>query len=404
MLKDRGELEKKLITWIAQNVTHTNGLSITQQWCLELSEKYNIPVGISADIISQRKDLSEYNEFILFTITSVIKPEWVEQYYTPQELTLYSDKKYLVEEIKFPIKLHLIKITDEQFIGKTTAQFLMSLRQKQLINYNADTQRALRIILKGGTKILRPYIDDKAVSEIDSCYADNIFIPNMLTLNINPDDEKADYTYDEKSETLKINNITAFDIVDGYHRYLGLGRNYDRDNNFDYPMMIQISTFSTGKAKQMIFQENHKTKMKEEDSSTYNQYDAGNIIVNRLNTDTESYLNGRINLNDGLINPSIMAKVIDKLYFSKKPDRKEVIAATKEIKEKLNKFTEDAVEYLDREWESYEIILIMYGLKNDLSNLKIYQAITNISKDNKETLNRVKDINVKTLNILKEVY
>ena len=372
MLKDRGELEKKLITWIAQNVTHTNGLSITQQWCLELSEKYNIPVGISADIISQRKDLSEYNEFILFTITSVIKPEWVEQYYTPQELTLYSDKKYLVEEIKFPIKLHLIKITDEQFIGKT--------------------------------KILRPYIEDKAVSEIDSCYADNIFIPNMLTLNINPDDEKADYTYDEKSETLKINNITAFDIVDGYHRYLGLGRNYDRDNNFDYPMMIQISTFSTGKAKQMIFQENHKTKMKEEDSSTYNQYDAGNIIVNRLNTDTESYLNGRINLNDGLINPSIMAKVIDKLYFSKKPDRKEVIAATKEIKEKLNKFTEDAVEYLDREWESYEIILIMYGLKNDLSNLKIYQAITNISKDNKETLNRVKDINVKTLNILKEVY
>ena len=404
MLKDRGELENKLTKWMAQNVTHTNGLTITQQWCLELSDKYNIPIGISSDIISQRKDLSEFNEFILFAATSVIKPEWVERYFTPQELALYSDKKYLVEEIKFPIKLHLIKITDEQFIGKIDAQFLMSLRQKQLINYNADTQRALRIILKGGMKILRPYIDDKAVSEIDSCYADNIFIPNMITLNINPDDEKADYTYDEKSETLSINNITAFDIVDGYHRYLGLGRNYDRDNSFNYPMMIQIATFSIGKAKQMIFQENHKTKMKEEDSSTYNQYDAGNIIVNRLNTDTESYLNGKININDGLISPSILAKIIDKLYFPKKPERKEVITATKEIKEKLNKFTEDAVEYLEKEWEPYEIIMIMYGLKNNISGLKIYKAIENISEDNKSTLNRIKDINVKTLNILKEVY
>jgi hypothetical protein len=187
---------------------------------------------MSTDIMSQRKDLSEYNEFILYAVTNVVKPEEVNKFFTESEIKLYDGKKYDTSTIQFPLKLHLIKITDEQYIGKTTAQFLMQLREKQLINYNAETQRVLRIMLKGGTKILRPYVDSKAVSEIEEYYADRIFIPNMITLNINLDDEKADYHYDEKEEILKISDISSFDIVDGYHRY---SDTYESDlkNSFD---------------------------------------------------------------------------------------------------------------------------------------------------------------------------
>lgn len=404
MLKDRSSLEQLLIEYVVNNISNKQGLSQQQKWYLELAERYNLPIGMSSDILSQRKDLSEYNEFILFAITDVLKNNKIKEYFTPQEIKMYAGKKYEEPKIQFPIKLHLIKITDEQYIGKTTAKFLMQLRERQLINYNADTQRALRIMLRGGTKILRPYVDDKAVSEIDACYSERIFIPNMITLNINLDDENADYMYDEEKEILTISNITAFDIVDGYHRYLGLSRNYDRDNKFDYPMMLQVSAFSIGRAKQMIFQENHKTKMKELDSTTYDQYNPGNMVVNRLNTDTDCYLNGRINLTDEGVNAGILAQVIDRLYFPKKVERKEIISTSKEILCSLNKFTEEADEYLEKKWSPYEIIMIMYGLYNKYSTEKIVAALQNVSKDNIDVLNRIKDVNVKVENILKEVF
>ena len=404
MLKDRSELENYLVKWIINNTSNRQQRSIQQQWCVELLEKYNIPIVMSSDILSQRKDLSEYNKFVLFAVTDIVKPDKVEEFYTSQEIKLYTGKKYEPQKVTFPFKLHLIKITDDQYIGKTTAQFLMGLREMQIINYNADTQRALRIMLKGGTKILRPFINDKTVMEIDNSFAENTFIPNMLTLNINLDDEEADYVYDDKEEILKISNLTAFDIVDGYHRYLGLSRNYDRDNTWDYPMMLQITTFSVGKAKQFIFQENHKTVRKEIDSSTYDQYNPGNMVVNRLNNDPECNLNGNIGLSGGIVNAGVLGQVINRIYFPKKPDRKEIISTTKEIKTALNTFTEEQDEYLERSWDAYEIIMIIYGLFNKYDSDRIYNAIKNISQDNIDTLNRIKDANNKVLNILKEVY
>ena len=399
MLKDRGELEKKLLKYITNTATNT---SQRQQWCVELSDKYSIPIAMSSDIISQRKDLSEYNEFILYAITDVIKPDKIGEFYSQQEIKMFDGKKYKPNTMRFPLKLHLIKITDDQYIGKTTAQFLMELREKQLINYNADTQRALRIMLQGGTKILRPYIHTNTVTEIDSCFAEGTFIPNMLTLNINLDDENAEYIYDDNTEVLKINHLTAFDIVDGYHRYLGMSRNYDRDNNWDYPMMLQITTFSVGKAKQFIFQENHKTKMREIDASTYDQYNAGNMIVTRLNNDPECNLDR----SDGLVNPGILSQTINRLYFPtrNKPDRKDIINTTKDLKAKINRFTEDADEYLNKEWSVYETLIIMYGLYTENSAERIVEAINKISEEDIDTLNRIKDLNNKVINIIKEVY
>ena len=403
MLKDRSELEKKLIKYINSMTTDTPQ---RQQWCLELMEKYNIPIAMSSDIISQRKDLSEFNIFVLYAVTDIIKPEKITEFYSQQEIEMFEGKKYVSTTMQFPIKLHLIKITDDQFIGKTTAQFLMGLREQQLINYNADTQRALRIMLQGGTKILRPYIHTGTVTEIDSCFAEGTFIPNMLTLNINLDDENAEYIYDDNTEVLKINHLTAFDIVDGYHRYLGMSRNYDRDNNWDYPMMLQITTFSVGKAKQFIFQENHKTKMREIDASTYDQYNAGNIIVTRLNNDPECNLNGNIDRSSGIVNPGILSQTINRLYFPtrNKAKRKDIISTTKELKAKINRFTEDADEYLDKEWSIYETLIIMYGLYTENSTEQIIKAINKISEEDIDVLNRIKDLNNKVVNIIKEVY
>ena len=404
MLKDRSELEKSLINWIAKNTVKTMNMTTIQKSCLKINEKYNIPIAMSSDILSQRKDISEYNEFVLYAITDIIQHDKIKEYFTPQEIKLYSNKKYDPPKTSFPLKLHLIKIADDQYIGKVTAQFLMGLREQQLINYNADTQRALRIMLRGGTKIARPYVDTTAVGEIDDSFAEGTFIPNMLTLNINLDDEEADYQYNDTTETLTVSNLTAFDIVDGYHRYLGMSRNYDRDNTWDYVMILQVTMFSVGRAKQFIWQEDHKTKMKITDARTYDQYNAGNIIVNRLNTDPECYINKCIGGTDGIINAGILSQAINRLYAPKKIERKQIIAVTKELKTKFNNFTEEYSEYLEREWGTYEILLITYGLAKDYTPDQIHEAINTIGEDEIHTLNRIKDINNSTTKIMKEVY
>lgn len=72
MLKDRAELEKSLINVMVKNMSKQNSMTVSQGWYMELLEKYNIPITMLSDIISQRKDLSEFNEFILYCITDVM--------------------------------------------------------------------------------------------------------------------------------------------------------------------------------------------------------------------------------------------------------------------------------------------------------------------------------------------
>ena len=401
MKKNRTDLEKYLIKKIcAENNTY-----YFQQKYIELESEFNIPINMSSDIMSLRKDISEYNEFILFAITKVVDDKKIGEYFTDKEIEMYANGKYTPDKIKFPIELQMLKVADDQYIGVTSAQFLMQLREAQLINYNADTQRALRIVYNGGKTVFRPYINASAVKEIKQAYADKTFIPNTISLNINLDDEKADYHYYEKTCTFKINSLTAFDLFDGYHRYLGMAGNYDKDDQFDYPMELRITLFSVGKAKQFIFQEDHKTKMRKVESSTFDQYDAGNIIVNRLNSDPENYLNGNINLQDGLINSGILGQTIDKLWFKKtKPDRKEIIEVTKTIKTKLNMFLDAQDRYVEKKWQPHEIIIIFYGFSHNYSNEQIMNAIHNISKDNVIAIDRIQNPTAKVLNMVKEVY
>lgn len=107
MLKDRAELENKLIDTMVKNMSKQNSVTVSQQWYLELFEKYNIPIAMSSDIVAQRKDLSEYNEFILYCITDIILPKQVADFFTETEVKMYQNQKLILDSVNFPLKLHL---------------------------------------------------------------------------------------------------------------------------------------------------------------------------------------------------------------------------------------------------------------------------------------------------------
>ena len=296
----------------------------------------------------------------------------------------------------------MLKVTEDQYIGVSSAKWLMTLRDAYLINYNADTQRALEIMLKGDTVIYRPFVNNKSVREIAEDYRTGSFIPNTISLNINMDDENADWYFEDNK--MIINSITEFDIFDGYHRYLGMARNYDADRNFDYPTELRITMFSVGKAKQFIWQEDHKTKMVKVDASSYDQSDVGNQVISRLNNDPEFLLNGKITVRGGYIHSGVANQLIRKLYFGKTPTKKDVINVSKVLKQQLNNFIEDYDEYLEREWCIYEIYLVLFGLSKNISNHAIYDAIQNVTPEQIKKLRPYSIIRKSVFDLLKEVY
>lgn len=399
MIKPRNELENLLVKIIA-NIDDTDE---RQNYYIELEDKYSIPITISSDIFAMRKDLSEYNEFVLYAITELLKPNKVGNYYTEKEIKLYSGSKYKVNKIKLPIRLPMFQVDSDQWIGVANAKWLMQLRSAQMINYNADTQRALEIVLNGGEEILRPSVNYKSVREIAALYEDHKFIPNTISLNINYDDENADFFF--KDNELVIKNLDAFDIFDGYHRYLAMASVYDKDNSFNYPIELRITNFSVSKAKQFIFQEDHQTKMKRVDAASFNQYDVGNMIVERINNDTSSDLFNSINVGKGLVNAGVMAQAINRWWFvDEKPDRKAIITASKHIKDALNDVVEEKTELLEGRWRKYEIYLIMYGISKGYSSDKIIDSLNRITKWQIKELTSQEQLRKKQENIIREVY
>ena len=400
MLRDRKDLETSIIKHITNQggSLRKDGQNIRNEWAWTLLRQYNIPLSMSKDIISLNKDLSEYNEFILFAITQVIYPKKLKEYYTEREISAYSKEQFKTHTISFPIEFTMIKVDEDQYIGVTSAKQLMEFREAQLINYNADTQRALEVMTNNGTRTYRISTNKQAVNEITDLYMNGQFIPNTISLNINMDDETADWQYSEKDKILRINNIKMFDIFDGYHRYLGMANAAAKNPEFNYPMELRITNFSVSKAKQFIYQEDQKTKMTEVNSSAYNQSDSGNIVANRLNSNPESYLNGKVGIK-GIVNAGLLGESISKICFDgKKAETKDIIKTTNTLITQFNKFLEECPEYLDREWFMYEIPMIVYGINEEYSFKSITVKIQSLSTAQK---NKLYSCNVK---VLKEVY
>ena len=402
MKKQRQKLEKEL----AMLFSNLENKTTKQDYYRQIEDKYNIPIDISSDIISMRRYISEYNEFILYAITDIVYPDKISEYFTDRELSMYEGQKYKKTTIAPVIELQMFRVTDDQWIGVSDAQWMMQLREAQMINYNADTQRALTIMLNGGKEIGVPTVNGNAVNAIADLYSHGLFIPNTLSLNIDADNVDVELIYDEEHHKLIIKNLNMFDIFDGYHRYLGMAKNYDKDHTFNYPTELRITNFSITKAKQFIYQEDQKTPMKKVDSETYNMQNPSNIVIEKLNSDTTFDLCNNINLKNGLINTGSLSVALTQYYFPKtrKHDRKEIIKYTKEIKNGLNEFIEEYDYYLSNIWQKYEIWMIVYGISSGHSSEEIYNALHNLSEEDIDKIQSTPKILKKQREIIKEAF
>ena len=367
MLKAKVELEQYLEKICDRIVVDNDKCKAVYNYANEI---YNIPKGMISDFIASRVSISEASEFILFILLdsmfTVLKDDRidsVDKYYTMQEAQFYRKSEYETGKIKFPLSFKMIQIDDDQWIGHIDIKTLMKFREAQLITYNENTQRTMQRIVKGDKEVYKIKVQANAVNQIAYSYANKTFIPNTITLNM-PVEYDPEFYYDEETCTLIIKSIDSFDIIDGYHRYVAACRASDMDSEFNYNMELRIVNFTEDKAKQMIYQEDQKTKMRKIDSESMNMTKTANVVVTRLNENVRCNLQGMISRNEGIIPFGELAELVDYFYFKgntiKGKERTIAIKAINQLTECFNMLTEYNTKYLESKWKYSTLLAAMF--------------------------------------------
>ena len=234
-------------------------------------------------------------------------------------------------------------------------------------------------IVRGNKESYKIVINAKAVKEIKASLSQGNFIPNVITLNM---PETTDWTYDQRRNLLTINQIPAFDISDGYHRYLAMCQLKEVNEDFNYPIELRIISFPDDKVKQFIYQEDQKTKMRKVDSASMNMSSPANIALERLNTDTMFDLKGKVLRNGGQINFSYAGNIVDFIFFKgmKSSPMSDILGVKNKLKNGINAFVEENPDWFDKRFTFEELLILIYGISKNWTPFMIVRKLSHVSE------------------------
>lgn len=351
MIVERKQLNNELKTQL-KKFYDTNEIRLIAE---NVNATHNIPEEIVYDLINGNIEPKQLSDFEVFCIYETILPKLITEYYTSTEIEKYSKFQYKVNEIQLPIKISAMKVNDEQWITASDSNFLMLLKEKGLLIYNTNTQRTMTRYTNSSTETYVITLNKQAVKQIKNLIQDGSYIPNVITLNI-PEDSDFEY----KDGQLVINDISGFDIIDGYHRFVAMSQVHDVDPDFNYPIELRLVSFSESKARQFIYQEDQKTQMSKIDSESFNQNNNANIIVKKLNDDIDFNLYKKVDKSQ-IIDEAFLSDSINKIYNVKNLTRPELLKIKNEIKNGINTITESNLSLLNKKW-NYEYTFIIIAL------------------------------------------
>lgn len=327
-----------------------------------LEEKFEMPISLTADICAGRELISEHNDFVAFCMLSGLTPDEVGKYFTDDEIKMFSAEKFEKPEFELPLVFkNMVQISQDQWIGRITAKELMALKEAQVIKYNENTQRTMKRIVRGESRYYKIALNEKSVREIKEALESGIYISDDITLNMPV--ETTEFTYNKGNIT--ISELDKLDIIDGYHRYIAISRAMLENEDFDYPMELRLVNYSEEKAKQLIYQKDQKTKMRQVDSAALNQYNPANIVIDQLNSDPGSNIQGMVARNGGKINQADLSAFIHAFYFpTGKATRKDILEVKKDLQQKFNSYISSDLNLVDHVFTLKETAIIIYCFKN----------------------------------------
>lgn len=338
-------------------------------------QKFNMDAGIIDDMVTFRRNISEFTNFEIFCVVYCLKPNSLSKFFTNEEIEYLSTEKFETTSIEFPITFtDMVEVAPDQWIGRITIKKLMEMKRHRLINYEEGEQRALRRTKSGSLEIWKPYVSEKNVREIKDLMESGNYIPDPITLNM-PDG--SEYSFEDHTLTVYSLPKGMFNLDDGYHRYLAMSRICDFNPDFDYVMELRIVNFSNSKANAFIFQQDQKTPMKKVVSDSYDTNAVRNKIVARLNTDSESVLQGMLGRNQAIMNSGVLGCLIEYYYnlkTKKDVSMKTVMEVKNDLEKKFETLVNQDIDFLNS-YTNERIFVTMFVFSSECNKKKYAEAI-----------------------------
>jgi len=343
MKKDRREINAFLEEILAKAVTDKK---VQQDVMTRAYHKYGMSMFRAKTILSMGASIAELKDVEIYWILDCLNDKHVRlsDWFTDAEISLYSKLKNESNQVKFPIVLSALQVTDSQWISVVSAKELVKWRG-HILRYNKEIQRRLAIKVRGGIAYRVISLKEKAITAMVNLFIKGKFIPNTITVNL-PDD--ADFYYDAEKKELIISSLEYFDLTDGYHRLVALTKAVDADPNFNYPMELRLTCFSDDQAVQFIWQEEQHTPIPKDAIKSYNLSDITTKIVRRIN-ESSCNLAGRIS-NGGAVDFSAFANMINEDLIKKMSDdekKKALATVPRDLERGINAITDEHTELLD---------------------------------------------------------
>ena len=351
MLRDMSELSEAIYQTAVRHIAD-------QKWFLqktgEANRRFNMPLDVASDYLNGNRRAKDDDWFTGFVLASMVDKALVAKYFTPMEISQYKTQKFESRTLS-KIRLPMLQVAKDQWIGATTFQYLMQIEDSHLMCYNENTQRVPRARRKSdGGVTYEPYVSRKSVKEIAAAFKRGDFIPNTITFNVR---EPNEFVYEDGFFIMEKfpKGQPIFDIIDGYHRYRAMRQIYISDPGFDYQMELRIVSFSTEKARQFVYQESLRNKMRKVDAASFDQNSHENQIIDDLN-ETAPFRNMFTGA-DAKIDRAVMAAAMRCNYFrtADTRTRERKVEVKKILLQKGRLLEEEEPELFERKWTAEDI-------------------------------------------------
>ena len=325
------------------------------------------------------------------------EPGLFDDFFTDQERQRYTNSKALREDkTLYPITFEtVLQVEPDQWVTVVETDTLIDLYNKQLINYNKNTQRPATRRERNGLIEYKISIKPASVASISKLMSEKLFIPNAITLNVSETNQDNAFSYHNGTFDL---TSGVFDILDGFHRLQGIIKTKAKDPDFNYRMILNIVAFDDEKAAQYIAQEDKKNKIRKTAIHTMDANNPINIIVNRLNTRPRSALRNQIGRSENFpINSETMYMLLDKCYS------KEQINNTVETGNYLEEIFNELIETkaMDHDVASLAIVVKTSAMYRDDPNY--IEKISKMLEGKKRLPDELRNAKRVTPTLLKEI-
>jgi len=217
------------------------------------------------------------------------------KFFTDVQIEKYSKFKIEKRENKkYPINFKsVIKISEDHYVTKLSAQEITNMYKKRIIVYNPETQRPLKD--SGDIDI-----NMTSVKEIGENILAGKQISNFITLNLLENGEE-ELIYDENRMELTIFN-GELDIPDGFHRSMGIKYATDENPDVQFVIGVNLTNFDIDKTRRFIVQEDKRNQINKRYIESIDPENLANKVIRKLNEPGKCDLAGKIATSAAMIN------------------------------------------------------------------------------------------------------